>query len=118
MSRSANRDPGSQHRGQRASIDRQTGEVRGSGSGAGGGNPGEDFDSDPQGGGGTLPITASDQEGGQNRGTRRETEGQGHAGAGAQSQGGTAGGQPAEPPEKRPNVGSVKPEDYPEPAQG
>jgi hypothetical protein len=41
-------------RGQRASFDRKTGEVHGSGSGAGGnGNPREDYDSHPyQAGGG------------------------------------------------------------------
>jgi hypothetical protein len=41
-------------RGQRASVDRKTGEVHGSGSGAGGnGNPREDYDSQAyQGGGG------------------------------------------------------------------
>ena len=30
----------------------------------------------------------------------------------------TGGGQPAEQPEDRPNVSSVKPEDYPEKARG
>jgi hypothetical protein len=30
----------------------------------------------------------------------------------------TPGGQPAEQPEDRPNVGSVKPEDYPDKAKG
>ena len=43
-------------RGQRASIDRKTGEVHGSGSGAGGnGNPREDYDSDTMGGAGQEP---------------------------------------------------------------
>ena len=37
-------------RGEPASFDRETGEVRGSGSGAGaGGNPGEDYDQDQAG---------------------------------------------------------------------
>ena len=40
-------------RGERASFDRRTGEVHGSGSGAGGsGNPAEDYDQDPKGGSG------------------------------------------------------------------
>jgi hypothetical protein len=45
-------------RGKRASFDRQTGEVHGSGSGAGGnGNPREDYDSQPeQGGGGAKAM--------------------------------------------------------------
>lgn len=43
-------------RGQRASIDRSTGEVHGSGSGAGGGgNPAEDHDQDPMAGAGAEP---------------------------------------------------------------
>ena len=40
-------------RGERASFDRKSGEVRGSGSGAGGGAPGEDHDDDPVAGGGS-----------------------------------------------------------------
>ena len=44
-------------RGQRASFDARSGEVRGSGSGAGGGgNRGEDFDSDPMAGAGQEPA--------------------------------------------------------------
>ena len=40
-------------RGDRASFDRRSGEVHGSGSGAGGsGNPHEDYDQDPKGGSG------------------------------------------------------------------
>ncbi len=42
--------------GKRASIDRRTGEVHGSGVGAGGGSPGEDFDSDTASGDGKLPA--------------------------------------------------------------
>ena len=42
-------------RGKRASTDRATGEVHGSGSGAGGGNPREDYDSDPMAGAGAKP---------------------------------------------------------------
>ena len=43
-------------RTRRASFDRKSGEVHGSGSGAGGGGkPGEDYDSDPMGGGGAEP---------------------------------------------------------------
>lgn len=43
-------------RGRRATIDRKTGEVRGSGSGAGGGgNPDEDHDKDPMAGAGSDP---------------------------------------------------------------
>lgn len=45
-------------RGKRASFDRATGAVHGSGSGAGGeGNPDEDYDSDPHAGGGADPMT-------------------------------------------------------------
>ena len=44
-------------RGRRASFDRTTGEVHGSGSGAGGeGNPGEDYDKDPMAGAGAEPL--------------------------------------------------------------
>ncbi|HEX8365752.1 MAG TPA: hypothetical protein VF603_10780 [Allosphingosinicella sp.] len=44
-------------RGRRASVDRRTGEVHGSGSGAGGeGNPGEDYDRDPMAGSGAEPL--------------------------------------------------------------
>lgn len=45
-------------RGQRASVDRRTGEVHGSGSGTGGnGNPLEDYDTQPyQGGGGAKAV--------------------------------------------------------------
>ena len=45
-------------RGKRASVDRKTGEVHGSGSGAGGnGNPGEDYDDQAyQGGGGRKAV--------------------------------------------------------------
>lgn len=43
-------------RTRRASFDRKSGEVHGSGSGAGGGgNPREDYDSDPMGGAGAEP---------------------------------------------------------------
>lgn len=43
-------------RGQRASVDRSTGEVHGSGSGAGGGgNPDEDYDKDSKSGAGAEP---------------------------------------------------------------
>ena len=46
-------------RGERASFDRRTGEVHGSGSGAGGGgNPHEDYDGDPMAGGGPDPVSA------------------------------------------------------------
>ena len=50
--------PEESERGKRASIDRQTGEVHGSGSGAGGnGNPHEDYDSQAyQGGGGRKAV--------------------------------------------------------------
>lgn len=44
--------PPASERGKRASFDRRTGEVHGSGSGAGGGNPGEDYDSDSSAGAG------------------------------------------------------------------
>jgi len=45
-------------RGKRASFDRRTGEVHGSGAGAGGnGNPDEDYDSDPTAGGGAEPVS-------------------------------------------------------------
>lgn len=47
---------GNDERGKRASIDRSTGEVHGSGMGAGGGNPGEDYDSDIPGGSGSEPV--------------------------------------------------------------
>ncbi|HEX8644355.1 MAG TPA: hypothetical protein VF702_10640 [Allosphingosinicella sp.] len=44
-------------RGKRATFDRETGEVHGSGSGAGGeGNPGEDYDKDPMAGAGAEPL--------------------------------------------------------------
>lgn len=46
--------------GQRASFDRKTGEVHGSGAGAGGGNPGEDYDT--QAGGDDYPRTGVDGE--------------------------------------------------------
>ncbi len=47
------KDRDDKERGQRASFDRRTGEVRGSGAGAGGsGDPGEDYDRDPKGGSG------------------------------------------------------------------
>ncbi len=42
--------------GNRAKIDRASGEVRGSGSGAGGGNPGEDYDDDSAAGSATVPT--------------------------------------------------------------
>ncbi|WP_129793366.1 hypothetical protein [Sphingosinicella sp. CPCC 101087] len=45
-------------RGEPASFDRETGEVRGSGSGAGVGAPGEDYDDDPMAGGGSEPTGA------------------------------------------------------------
>ena len=54
-------------RGRRATFDRRTGAVHGSGAGAGGGNPGEDYDDDPQAGGGKSeggsghPLPASDE---------------------------------------------------------
>jgi len=49
-------DSAESERGKRASFDRQTGEVHGSGSGAGGeGNPGEDYDMDPMAGAGAEP---------------------------------------------------------------
>ena len=49
-------EPGrSSERGHRASIDRKTGEVHGSGAGAGGGNPGEDYDNDAAAGDGDKP---------------------------------------------------------------
>lgn len=50
--------PSERERGKPASIDRQTGEVHGSGSGAGGnGTPGEDYDNHPyQGGGGRKAM--------------------------------------------------------------
>ena len=54
-------------RGRRATFDRRTGAVHGSGAGAGGGNPGEDYDDDPQAGGGESeggsghPLPASDE---------------------------------------------------------
>jgi hypothetical protein len=48
--------PEPSERGQRASFDRASGEVHGSGSGAGGsGNPREDYDSDTPGGAGAKP---------------------------------------------------------------
>jgi len=51
------RDEDAEERGQRASFDRRTGEVHGSGSGTGGsGNPGEDYDRDPKAGSGALPT--------------------------------------------------------------
>lgn len=43
-------------RGHRASVDRASGEVHGSGSGAGGGDPREDYDNDPAAGGGEGPV--------------------------------------------------------------
>ena len=45
--------------GHRASADRDTGEVHGSGAGIGGGNPGEDFDSATP-SGDTFPITGGE----------------------------------------------------------
>ena len=48
---------GDSERGRRASFDRRSGEVHGSGSGAGGeGNPGEDYDKDPMAGAGAEPL--------------------------------------------------------------
>ena len=48
---------GESERGKRASFDRESGEVHGSGSGAGGeGNPGEDHDKDPMAGAGAEPL--------------------------------------------------------------
>jgi len=48
---------GESQRGKRASFDRRTGEVHGSGSGAGGeGNPGEDYDQDSMAGSGAEPL--------------------------------------------------------------
>ena len=45
-----------QERGKRASFDRRSGEVHGSGSGAGGeGNPAEDYDQDSMAGAGAEP---------------------------------------------------------------
>ena len=53
------KQPAKTERGKRASFDRKTGEVHGSGSGAGGGgNPAEDYDSDPNSGGGAEPGEA------------------------------------------------------------
>ena len=47
-------DKDDQERGRRATFDRRTGEVHGSGSGAGGsGDPGEDYDRDSKGGSGS-----------------------------------------------------------------
>lgn len=47
---------GQEERGERATIDRVSGEVHGSGSGAGGGgNAREDYDSDPMAGAGAEP---------------------------------------------------------------
>lgn len=53
--------PGERDRGRRATFDKKTGEVHGSGAGAGGGNPGEDYDSDGQAGGGQLPTGSADR---------------------------------------------------------
>ena len=48
--------PDESERGKRASIDRKSGEVHGSGSGAGGeGNPAEDYDQDSMAGAGAEP---------------------------------------------------------------
>lgn len=55
---------GDSERGRRASFDRQSGEVHGSGSGAGGeGNPGEDYDKDPMAGAGAEPLKGPRREG-------------------------------------------------------
>jgi hypothetical protein len=57
---SADHDSGAgadSERGRRATFDRKSGEVHGSGSGAGGeGNPGEDYDKDPMAGAGAEPL--------------------------------------------------------------
>ena len=54
----AKKEPATE-RGKRASFDRKTGEVHGSGAGAGGGgNPAEDYDSDPNSGAGAEPPGA------------------------------------------------------------
>jgi len=48
---------GDSERGRRATFDRRTGEVHGSGAGAGGeGNPDEDYDKDPMAGAGAEPL--------------------------------------------------------------
>lgn len=50
-------EDGESERGKRASFDRKTGEVHGSGSGAGGeGNPDEDYGKDPMAGAGAEPL--------------------------------------------------------------
>lgn len=52
-----NQEKEQSERGKRASIDRRSGEVHGSGSGAGGGgNPREDYDQDPMSGAGADPA--------------------------------------------------------------
>ena len=49
-------EPEESERGKRASFDKASGEVHGSGSGAGGsGNPREDYDNDPMAGAGAKP---------------------------------------------------------------
>ena len=56
---------GESERGRRASFDRNTGEVHGSGSGAGGeGNPHEDYDKDPMAGTGAEPLKGPRGQGG------------------------------------------------------
>jgi hypothetical protein len=69
-------------RGEPASFDRETGEVRGSGSGAGVGAPGEDYDGDPMGGGGAEPAGAQRPARPADRGRARRsagtTAGKGH----------------------------------------
>lgn len=52
-------DRADKERGQRATFDRRTGEVHGSGSGAGGsGNPAEDYDRDSKAGSGMKPTAS------------------------------------------------------------
>lgn len=114
-------DPGKGNRGRPAGSD--NGEARGSGAGAGGGGSPEDYDSDPVGGGGRNPIRPEGPFGTSPADEKRQPP----DGDALMEQGPlgdtrpgfdtpdprTRGGQPAEPVENRPGVGSVTPEDYP-----
>ncbi len=63
-------------RGKRASFDRRSGEVHGSGSGAGGGgNPLEDFDSDSAAGSTLPPEGAPPRQGATDNRSARQDEG-------------------------------------------
>ena len=114
-------DKAANNRGKRPDL--VDGEVTGSGAGAGGGGAPEDYDSDPVGGGGGNAVPAEGPFGTDPADEKRQdatTEAvmrRGTLGDARPNFDGpdprTGGSTRPEPVENRPNVSTVKPEDYP-----